>query len=84
LQSGQAAWTVGSGSNRPSVTCSGTSIGVMMVNAHGRAIDNGESMNKIKMIGAARGGSVDLNRFGAFSKWISASVTPPPLRASAG
>jgi hypothetical protein len=31
-----------------------------------------------------RGGSVDLNRFGAFSKWISASVTPPPLRASAG
>ena len=24
-----------------------------MVNAHGRAIDNGESMNKIKMIGAA-------------------------------
>ncbi len=31
-----------------------------------------------------RGGSVDLNRFWAFSKWFSASVTPPPLRASAG
>ena len=33
---------------------------------------------------AIRGGSVDLNRFWAFSKWFSASVTPPPLRASAG
>jgi len=30
-----------------------------------------------------RGGLVDLNRFRAFSKWFSASVTPPPLRASA-
>ena len=36
-------------------------------------------------IGAVfRGGSVRLNRFRAFSKWISASVMPPPLRASAG
>ncbi|MBA3909190.1 MAG: hypothetical protein C0524_04740 [Rhodobacter sp.] len=34
--------------------------------------------------GVDRGGSVDLNRFRAFSKWFSASVTPPPLRASAG
>jgi hypothetical protein len=34
--------------------------------------------------GGIRGGSVDLNRFRAFSKWFSASVTPPPLRASAG
>jgi hypothetical protein len=32
----------------------------------------------------ARGGSVDLNRFWAFSKWFSAVVTPLPLRASAG
>jgi hypothetical protein len=32
----------------------------------------------------ARGGSVCLNRFRAFSKWISASVMPPPLWASAG
>nr|WP_081880298.1 DDE-type integrase/transposase/recombinase [Paenirhodobacter enshiensis] len=32
----------------------------------------------------ARGGSVDPSRFWAFSKWFSASVTPPPLRASAG
>ena len=31
-----------------------------------------------------RGGSVFLNRFGAFFKWISASIMPPPLRASAG
>jgi len=31
----------------------------------------------------ARGGSVDLNRFRAFSKWFSALVTPPPPRASA-
>jgi hypothetical protein len=31
-----------------------------------------------------RCGSVDLNRFRAFSRWISASVMPPPLRASAG
>jgi hypothetical protein len=31
-----------------------------------------------------RGGSVDLNRFRAFSKWFSASVTPLPLLASAG
>ncbi len=29
-----------------------------------------------------RGGSVDLNRFRAFSKWFSASVMPPPLRVS--
>jgi predicted NBD/HSP70 family sugar kinase len=34
--------------------------------------------------GMGRGGSVDLYRFRAFSKWFSASVTPPPLRASAG
>lgn len=33
---------------------------------------------------AYRGGSVDLNRFWAFSKWFSASVMPPPLRVSAG
>ena len=33
---------------------------------------------------AVRSGSVDLNRFEAFSKWFSASVTPLPLRASAG
>ena len=33
---------------------------------------------------SVRGGSVCLNRFRAFSKWFSASVTPPPLRASAG
>ena len=32
---------------------------------------------------AGRGGSVDLNRFRAFSKWFSASVMPPPLRVSA-
>jgi hypothetical protein len=31
-----------------------------------------------------RGGSVCLNRFRAFSKWISAFVMPLPLRASAG
>ena len=31
-----------------------------------------------------RSGSVDLIRFRVFSKWFSASVTPPPLRASAG
>ncbi|WP_203416527.1 acetyl-CoA hydrolase/transferase family protein [Paracoccus sp. MKU1] len=31
-----------------------------------------------------RGGSVYLNRFGAFFKWISASIMPPPLRVSAG
>ena len=31
-----------------------------------------------------RGGSVDLNRFRAFSRWFSASVTPRPLRSSAG
>lgn len=31
-----------------------------------------------------RGGSVDLNRFRAFSKWFSASVMPLPHRASAG
>jgi hypothetical protein len=31
-----------------------------------------------------RGGSVDLNGFRAFSRWFSASVMPPPLRASAG
>jgi len=30
-----------------------------------------------------RGGADDLNRFGAFSKWISASVTPLPPRALA-
>jgi hypothetical protein len=30
------------------------------------------------------GASVDLNRFWAFSKWISALVTPPPFRALAG
>lgn len=29
-----------------------------------------------------RGGSVDLNRFRVFSKWLSSSVTPP-VRASA-
>ncbi|MGR3506328.1 MAG: hypothetical protein ACU0B7_10710 [Paracoccaceae bacterium] len=31
-----------------------------------------------------RGGSVDLNRFWAFSKWISASFMPPQLGVSAG
>ena len=31
-----------------------------------------------------RSGSVDLNRFRGVSKWISALVTPPPSRASAG
>ena len=31
-----------------------------------------------------RGGSVDLNRFRAFSEWFSASVMPLPPRASAG
>ncbi len=30
------------------------------------------------------GGSVSLNWFRAFSRWISASVTPPPLWTSAG
>ena len=30
----------------------------------------------------SRGGSVDLNRFQAFSKWFSAFVTPPPLRGA--
>ena len=33
---------------------------------------------------AKRGGSIFLNRFPVFSKWISASVVLPPLRASAG
>lgn len=33
---------------------------------------------------AYRGGWVCPNRFRAFSKWISAFVMPPPLRASAG
>jgi len=33
---------------------------------------------------AQRSGLVCLNRFGAFSRRISASVMPPPLRASAG
>jgi hypothetical protein len=31
-----------------------------------------------------RSGSVDLNKFRAFSKWISAFVMPLPHRASAG
>jgi hypothetical protein len=43
---------------------------------------NRSDPGKIESIG--RGGSVDLYRFRAFSKWFSASVTPPPLRASAG
>lgn len=34
--------------------------------------------------GQLRGGSVDLNRFRAFSKWFSASVMPLPPRALAG
>lgn len=33
---------------------------------------------------AVRGGSVCLNSYGAFSKWISALVMPLPLRAPAG
>ena len=33
---------------------------------------------------AGRGGSVCLNSSRAFSKWFSASVTPPPLRVPAG
>ncbi len=33
---------------------------------------------------AGRGGSVYLNRFRFFSKWISAPVKPRPLRASVG
>ena len=33
---------------------------------------------------ARRGGSVCLNSFRAFAKWISALVTPPPGLASAG
>ncbi len=34
--------------------------------------------------GLYRGGSVYLNRFWAFSKWFSASITPPALQAAAG
>ena len=34
--------------------------------------------------GSIRGGSVCLNSYGAFSKWISALVMPLPLRAPAG
>lgn len=36
------------------------------------------------IMGENRGGSVCLNRCLAFSKWISASVMPLPLRALAG
>lgn len=32
---------------------------------------------------AIRGGSVCLNSFGRFAKWISASIMPPPSLASA-
>ena len=38
----------------------------------------------LRRVKVARGGSVDLNRFWAFSKWFSALVTPPLLRALAG
>ena len=39
---------------------------------------------RLAAMGGVRGGSVCLNRFRAFSKWFSGSVTPPPDRAAAG
>ncbi len=48
----------------------------------------GKRMNAVdpaeRGLAMVRGGSVYLNRFWAFSKWFSASITPPALQAAAG
>jgi len=54
---------------------------IAVLGANREGISNLEPWVKGYLLGAARGGSVCLNRFGAFLKWISDSVMPPPLPA---
>lgn len=51
------------------------SIGTMVSEAGGRkTLDSDDPVLRVK-----RGGSVRLNGFEAFRKWISRSVMPPPV-----
>ena len=67
------------------VSIIGLDLAKNVFQAHGAGSDGSVVIRRklSRAVVEVRGGSVDLNRFRAFLKWISASVKPPPHRASA-